>query len=252
MNRRSLWVTAGIVFAGAVLGILILTAEKPLMTTDGHGAKSSAEAPAAKGPRGGRLFSKGDFAVEVTIFEKGVPPEFRVYAFEKGKAVDPAEVRLHIRLERLGAQPEAIGFRKTSDFLRGEPVVAEPHSFKVSIAAERKGQAYQWAYEQAEGRVRMDEAKAKVAGIEIRTAGPATIRSILQLQGEIQFNQDRVAHVVPRLAGVVIQSGKNLGDAVKKGDLLAVLESRTLADLKSEHLAAQTRLELACRRERGC
>jgi cobalt-zinc-cadmium efflux system membrane fusion protein len=44
---------------------------------------------------------------------------------------------------------------------------------------------------------------------------------------------------------VVVRSAKNLGDAVKKGELLAVLESQTLADLKSEHLAAQKRLELA-------
>jgi cobalt-zinc-cadmium efflux system membrane fusion protein len=71
------------------------------------------------------------------------------------------------------------------------------------------------------------------------------IRSILQLSGEIQFNQDQVAHVVPRLAGVVVRSAKNLGDQVMKGELLAVLESQTLADLKSEHLATSKRLELA-------
>jgi membrane fusion protein, heavy metal efflux system len=50
---------------------------------------------------------------------------------------------------------------------------------------------------------------------------------------------------VPRLAGVVVQSAKNLGDQVKKGELLAVVESQTLADLKSEHLATRKRLELA-------
>ena len=183
--------------------------------------------------------------MEVTIFEQGVPPEFRVYAYEKRKAVDPADVKLQIRLERLGAQPEAIGFRKVQDFLRGEQTIAEPHSFKVTLAAEHKGQAYQWAYEQAEGRVRMDEARVKVAGIELRTAGPAKIRTLLQLQGEIQLNQDRVAHVVPRLAGVVSSVAKNLGDQVKKGDLLAVLESQALADFKSEHHATQSRLALA-------
>jgi cobalt-zinc-cadmium efflux system membrane fusion protein len=113
------------------------------------------------------------------------------------------------------------------------------------VAAEHKGQVYRWAYAQEEGRVRMDDATAKTAGIEVKTAGPAKIRSTLQLSGEIQFNEDRVAHVVPRLAGVVIQSAKNLGDEVKKGERLAVLESQTLADLKSEHLATQKRLELA-------
>lgn len=191
------------------------------------------------------MLSKGEFALEITIFEKGVPPEFRVYAFEKSKPVDPAGVKLQVRLERLGAQPETVGFRAEGGLLRGERVIAEPHSFTVALTAEHKGQAYQWTYEQAEGRVRMDAAQAKTAGIELLTAGPAKIRSTLQLQGEIQFNQDRVAHVVPRLAGVAVRAAKNLGDQVKKGELLAVLESQMLADLKSEHHATQTRLDLA-------
>ena len=251
MKNRNILVSAGIVAVGVVLGLLILSGGKPSMTTEDHGgekAKSGEgepEARVAKGPHGGRLLSKDNFALEVTIFEQGVPPEFRVYALEKGKPVDPAEVKLQLRLERLGAQPEMVGFRTEKDYLRGERVIVEPHSFKVSVAAERKGQTYRWTYEQSEGRIRMDDPVMKNAGIELRTAGPARIRSTLQLQGEIQFNQDRLAHVVPRLAGVVVKSGKNLGDLVKKGDLLAVLESRMLADLKSEHLATQTRLELA-------
>lgn len=93
--------------------------------------------------------------------------------------------------------------------------------------------------------VAMDDAAAADAGIEIATAGPATIVTTLALQGEIQFDQDRVAHVIPRLAGVVVKSVKNLGDTVRKGELLAVIESQSLADLKSEHLAARTRLQLA-------
>lgn len=254
MNRRNVLLTAGIVAVGGVLGLLIQFGGKPSTTADRHGAEEAKheagetggadEAP-GKGPHGGRMLSQGDFALEVTIFEQGVPPEFRVYAFEKGKPVGPVGVKVQIRLERLGAPPETIGFRNEGDFLRGERVIVEPHSFKVALAAEYKGRAYQWTYEQAEGRVRMDEAKVKAAGIELRTAGPANIRSILQLQGEIQFNQDRVAHVVPRLAGVVVKTSKNLGDQVRKGELLAVLESQTLADLKSEHHAIQTRLELA-------
>ncbi|MBE0625534.1 MAG: efflux RND transporter periplasmic adaptor subunit [Burkholderiales bacterium] len=257
MKNRSVLVTAGIVAVGVVLGVLILIGGKPSMTTDDHGGekakpehsqngeKSHGEEPAAKGAHGGRLFAQGDFALEVTIFEQGVAPEFRVYPLDKGKPTDPAEVKLQIQLERLGAQPEMVSFRKESDFLRGERAVAEPHSFKVSVVAERRGQTYQWTYEQPEGRIRMDDPAMTSAGIALSTAGPARIRTALQLQGEIQFNQDRLAHVVPRLAGVVVKSAKNLGDPVKKGDLLAVLESPALADLKSEHLSTQTRLELA-------
>ena len=254
MNRKNVMLTAGVVAVGGVLGLLIQFGGKPSATADRHGAEEAkdeagdtgrADEAAAKGPHGGRMFSQGDFALEVTIFEQGVPPEFRIYAFEKREPIDPVGVKVEIRLERLGAPPETIGFRKEGGFLRGERVIVEPHSFKVALTAEYKGQAQQWTYEQAEGRVRMDEAKVKAAGIELRTAGPANIRSILQLQGEIQFNQDRVAHVVPRLAGVVVKAAKSLGDQVKKGELLAVLESQTLADLKSEHHATQARLEMA-------
>ncbi|MGH8727952.1 MAG: efflux RND transporter periplasmic adaptor subunit [Burkholderiales bacterium] len=191
------------------------------------------------------MLSQNDFALEVTIFEQGVPPEFRVYAYDRGKPIAPAEVKLEIRLDRLGAPPETISFTPEREYLRGAREIIEPHSFKVTVAPEHKGQAYQWTYEQAEGRVQMDEATATNAGIDVKTAGAAKIRSTLQLQGEIQFNQDAVAHVVPRLAGVVVKSAKNLGDQVKKGELLAVLESQSLADLKSEHLATQTRLDLA-------
>ena len=34
----------------------------------------------AKGPHRGRLLVDGDFALELAIFETGVPPEFRVWA----------------------------------------------------------------------------------------------------------------------------------------------------------------------------
>jgi cobalt-zinc-cadmium efflux system membrane fusion protein len=256
MKNRTFWITAGIIAVGVALGALILVSAKPTVTADEHGhagkeaqhaegGRGYAEGEAVKGPHGGRLLSQGEFAVEVTIFEQGVPPEFRVFAFEKSKPVAPGEVRLQIQLDRLGAQPESIQFKPEQGYLRGDREIVEPHSFKVSVRAEHKGQSYNWAYEQEEGRVRMSDETAKGAGIAVQTAGPRKIGSTLQLQGEIQFNQDRVAHVVPRLAGVVVRSAKNLGDAVKKGELLAVLESQALADLKSEHLATQKRLELA-------
>jgi len=244
MNVKNWLSIAAVVLVGIVLGFFILRLE-PAGTEEHEAQSEQEETLMAKGPHGGRLLTQDGFEVEITVYERGVPPHFRIYTFEKGKPVDPAEVKLRVQLERLGAQPETVNFRKQKDFLRGEQIIVEPHSFKVSVAAERQGQAYQWAYEQSEGRVRMDDAMTKNAGIKLETAGPAKIRSTLQLQGEIEFNQDRVAHVVPRLDGVVVQSAKNLGDQVKKGELLAVLESRTLADLKSEHLATQTRLDLA-------
>lgn len=57
----------------------------------------------AKGPHGGRLLSEGDFQVEITMYERGVPPQFRIYVFDRGKAVNPDEAKLTVELHSLVA-----------------------------------------------------------------------------------------------------------------------------------------------------
>lgn len=93
--------------------------------------------------------------------------------------------------------------------------------------------------------IALSDAQIQSAGIGIDKAAPARIRSSNQLPGEIRFNEDRTAHVVPRLAGVVESVPANLGQAVKRGQVLAVIASTGLSELRSELLAAQRRLALA-------
>ena len=65
------------------------------------------------------------------------------------------------------------------------------------------------------------------------------------LPAEISLNSDTVAHIVPRLSGVVRSVHKNLGDKVQAGDVLAVISSRELADCKASYLGATEKLNLA-------
>lgn len=81
--------------------------------------------------------------------------------------------------------------------------------------------------------------------LETATAGPALIETYMTLSGEIRVNEDRMAHVVPRVEGVVTEVEKTLGDAVKAGEVIAVIESRDLADAKAGYLAAVERYEMA-------
>ena len=96
-----------------------------------------------------------------------------------------------------------------------------------------------------EGVLSMDAERAKTAGITLAQAGPAAVGSSLRLPGEIRFNEDKTAHVVPRVAGVVESVPANLGQNVKKGQLLAVLSSPAISEQRSDLLAAQRRLALA-------
>ena len=82
-------------------------------------------------------------------------------------------------------------------------------------------------------------------GIEIRTAGPGTMAVEKELPGEVRANEDRYAHVTPRVAGVVKSVRASVGSAVRAGQTMAVVESRELADLKADYLAALEREELA-------
>jgi membrane fusion protein, heavy metal efflux system len=95
--------------------------------------------------------------------------------------------------------------------------------------------------------IAMTDAQIKSAAIVLETAGPATLRTTTRLPGEIGFNEDRTAHVVPRVAGVVESVPATLGQSVRKGDLLAVIASAQVSDQRSELLAAHKREQLARR-----
>ena len=93
--------------------------------------------------------------------------------------------------------------------------------------------------------VKLTEEQVKAANITVAAAGKAKLQAATQFQGEIRFNEDRTAHVVPRLAGVAERVAANLGQQVQKGQVLAVIASTSLSEQRSELLTAQKRRDLA-------
>ena len=96
-----------------------------------------------------------------------------------------------------------------------------------------------------EGVVLMSEKQIQTAGVTLAKAEAATMGNVIQLPGEVRFNEDLTAHIVPRTPGVAESVSADLGQSVKKGQVLAVISSPALADLRSASLAAQKRLGLA-------
>ncbi len=91
----------------------------------------------------------------------------------------------------------------------------------------------------------MTAAQAEEAGLTTDIIKTGSINRQIKLTGEVRFNQDRIIHLVPRIAGVVASVSNNLGDHVEKGDVLAIIHSRELTDIKSEYLSAIGRIENA-------
>ncbi len=96
-----------------------------------------------------------------------------------------------------------------------------------------------------QAKVVMDDEQVKAAAIEIGTASPARIATVLQFPGEIQLNDDRTVHVVPRVPGVAESVLVATGQTVKKGQLLAVLSSQMISEQRAALKAAERRLEHA-------
>ena len=93
--------------------------------------------------------------------------------------------------------------------------------------------------------IHLTDAEMKGLGIETATAEPGNLQIQLHFPGEININADKMANVVPRMQGVVRKVNKNLGDTVRSGEVMAVIESRELADVRALFHAAMQRVELA-------
>ncbi len=65
----------------------------------------------------------------------------------------------------------------------------------------------------------------KLAGIKISDIRNGSIGSTIELPGEIGFNEDRLAHIAPRFAGIAINANYRVGDYVEVGKIVAVVES---------------------------
>lgn len=121
------------------------------------------------------------------------------------------------------------------NLMTGKAVQVKPEGPKVEA---EKGH-------EAQKVVKLHEEEMKEFGIEVKEGGQDKLTVYLELPGEITPNTDRLVHIVPRVPGVVRKVFKGLGEAVRAGETMAVIDSRELADIKAAYLAALKRVEIA-------
>lgn len=197
----------------------------PLFAADEH-AESEVEA-VAKGSHGGRLLTDGDFAVELAIFEDGVPPEYHAWAYLDQQELHLQEWQLTVRLSRLGGITNNFSFAPATGYQLGQGMVAEPHSFDVSVSAEYQGKNYSWNYPSYEGRMQMADALAAELHVETAIAGPGSLHQSILLYGKTTPDPQGVSHVTARYPGLIRSISADLGQRVKAGDKLVVIEANS-------------------------
>tara|TARA_R100000030_G_C3252424_1_gene123334 strand:+ start:1077 stop:2024 length:948 start_codon:yes stop_codon:yes gene_type:complete len=80
-------------------------------------------------------------------------------------------------------------------------------------------------HEEAEARVRVNHALAEQSGLKVEEAHAQVITETLTSYGRLVADPERLAHVTGRFSGQVRRVAVSLGDTVKAGDVLAVIES---------------------------
>jgi len=114
-------------------------------------------------------------------------------------------------------------------------------AFPLAAAGEKPGA----------GEEKHDEATIKLSDRQV-DAGKFAVSKVqggmlskrITVPGSIVPSGDHIARVAVRLLGTVAELRKRLGDAVQAGDVVAVIESREVADAKSEYLAARLVFDL--------
>ena len=80
--------------------------------------------------------------------------------------------------------------------------------------------------------------------IEVALVEKGILARMLTMPGTITLDPGRVARVPGRVVGTVTEMRKRLGDTVTQGEVVAVLDSREVADAKSEYLTASVAFDL--------
>ncbi len=82
--------------------------------------------------------------------------------------------------------------------------------------------------------IELNPKQLKLAEIKLEKAGSGSLDKSITLSGEVALNSDSLINHSSRASGIVIEIKCSAGDYVRKGDLLAIIDSAELGQAKSE------------------
>lgn len=97
----------------------------------------------------------------------------------------------------------------------------------------------------AEKLLTLSAEEAQKAGIKVQKLALQEKTGQVVVTATIQANQDKLVHVSPRVPGRVVKVNASLGDLVKPGQALAMLDSIELGEARSSYLQAASELAVA-------
>lgn len=96
-----------------------------------------------------------------------------------------------------------------------------------------------------EGGLKLSADEAQRAGIKLETLAEKAYADTVTVTATIRPNQDRIAQVAPRVEGRIVSVAATLGQEVRAGQVLAVLDSFALGEAHSALQRAQAAQRVA-------
>ena len=93
--------------------------------------------------------------------------------------------------------------------------------------------------------VELTAAEVESAGIKVVELREEEVNEPIVVTATVEANQDRLAHVAPRVSSRIVKVFANLGDSVKQGQTLAILDSLELGEVHSSYLKSKTEAALS-------
>ena len=93
--------------------------------------------------------------------------------------------------------------------------------------------------------LKLSDADLASEGVKTVKLAEETVRSGITLTANIAANQDRIAHVAPRVPGRLIEVPAKLGDTVRPGQILALVDSVEVGEASAGYQQAASQLSVA-------
>ena len=112
------------------------------------------------------------------------------------------------------------------------------HNDEHAKAKEEKGH-------KDDGLIKLTDDEANRAGVKTETLGEQQLAETVELTATVEANPERIAKIAPRQPGRIVSANVKLGDHVKQGQVLAMIESTEVGEAYSAYVQALAEANVA-------
>lgn len=116
-------------------GVVIIALAGWMLYRTRQAQKEAHQHAHGEGAHGGRLIDTGHGLVEISVFESGVPPRFRLYFYDQHRSAAhlPSPQNVSLEIIRSGQSSQNFTFIKFENYLEATEHLPEPHEFQVIL-----------------------------------------------------------------------------------------------------------------------